>query len=120
MHECYHPGIRNEYRTTGDTPEAAEAAMRRLLQDRHGGLAPAMLANCRVARIIPEPDVPHAVAWVEGRDNARTHPPMLGRTRKEAEHRLRATHRVWNGQRVVSAALSRCPARIRDWLQASR
>lgn len=106
---CYHPGIKNEYYTSGDSPEAAEAAMHALLQKNHGGLASGMLANCRTYEHCEAPEDPHAVAWVEGSSNTSTESPKLGKNRKHAEERLRQTHRIWNGQYVVSAALSKVP-----------
>ena len=118
-YECFHPGIRNEYRTGGATEDEAWQAMAAVLEKHHGGLAGGMLSNCRVYKIIPDPDEPHAVAWVEGSSNTSTHPPLYGRTQKEAAERLHQTQQIWNGQYIQTASLSRAPGWVLEWADAT-
>ena len=93
--------------------------MRGLLEEKHGGRASGMLANCRVYEIIPDPDQPHAVAWVAGSSNTMTHPPLYGRTQNEAAERLRQTQQIWNGQYIQTAPLSRAPRWVLELADAS-
>ena len=93
--------------------------MAALLEKHHGGRASGMLSNCRVYEIIPDPDEPHAVAWVAGSSNTSTHPPLYGRTQNEAAERLRQTQQIWNGQYIQTAALSRAPRWVLEWAAAT-
>ena len=57
-YECFHPGIRNEYRTGGARKMRHGRQWRRYWRSTTGGGAGGMLSNCRVYKIIPDPDEP--------------------------------------------------------------
>ena len=59
------------------------------------------------------------MAWVEGSSNTSTHPPLYGRTQKEAAERLHQTQQIWNGQYIQTASLSRAPGWVLEWADAT-